>query len=183
VFPPKTELEHAHGILDDIRALDHIAQCTPTSWSFRPISCDCTSTCRIGQAGVLGRTHSRGSVHVILHPISSEITKHLRCLANRRRTSRQKAAQDSERWFHQEFVQDLRWIGESRGFIVTVSDASATRERRGVVVEVVHMLELEDKDLIVTVLPSSSGLYHHIQQGRPPRVGKIRSACFPRFTR
>lgn len=53
-------------------------------------------------------------------------------------------------------MQDLRRIGEFRVFIVTVSDALATRGRKGVVVEVVHTLELEDKDLIVTVLPSSS---------------------------
>jgi hypothetical protein len=156
VFPSKTELEHAHGKLDDIRALDQIAQCTPTNWSYRPITCDCTSTCRIGKAGVLKRTYSCGSEHVILHPTSSDITRHLRCLANQRRTSRRKAAQDTERWFHQEFVQDLRRIGEFRVFIVTVSDALATRGRKGVVVEVVHTLELEDKDLIVTVLPSSS---------------------------
>jgi hypothetical protein len=67
VFPSKTELEHAHGKLDDIRALDQIAQCAPTSWSFRPITCDCTSTCRIGKADVLKRTYSCGSEHVILH--------------------------------------------------------------------------------------------------------------------
>jgi hypothetical protein len=53
-------------------------------------------------------------------------------------------------------VQDLQRIGEFRVFIVTVSDASATRGRRGVVVEVVHTLELEDRELVVTVLLSSS---------------------------
>jgi hypothetical protein len=52
-------------------------------------------------------------------------------------------------------VQDLRRIGEFRVFIVTVSDTLATRGRRGVVVEVVHTLELEDRELVVTVLPSS----------------------------
>lgn len=155
VFPSKTELEHAHGKLDDIRALDQIAQRAPTSWSFRPITCDCTSACRIGKADVLKRTYSCGSEHVILHPTSSDITRHLRCLADQRRTSRRRAAQDTERWFHQEFVQDLRRIGEFRVFVVTVSDTSATRGRRGVVVEVVHTLELEDRELVVTVLPSS----------------------------
>jgi len=155
VFPSKTELEHAHRKPDDIRALDQIAQCALTSWSFRPITCDCTSTCRIGKADVLKRTYSCGSEHVILHPTSSDITRHLRCLTDQRRTSRRKAAQDTERWFHQEFVQDLRRIGEFRVFIVTVSDTLATRGRRGVVVEVVHTLELEDRELVVTVLPSS----------------------------
>ena len=90
-----------------------------------------------------------------MHPTSSDITKHLRCLTGQRRTSRRKAAQDTERWFHQEFVQDLRRIGEFRVFIVTVSDESATRGRKGVVVEVVHTLELEDRELVVNVLPSS----------------------------
>jgi hypothetical protein len=156
VFPSKTELEHAHGKLDDIWALDQIARCGPSSWSFRPLTCDCTGICRLGVAGVLKRTYSCGSEHVILHPTSSDITRHLRCLTDQRRTSRRKVARNTERWFHQEFVGDLRRTGEFRVFVVTVNDASAIRGRRGVVVELVHTIELEDGELVVTVLPSLS---------------------------
>jgi hypothetical protein len=103
---------------------------------------------------VLKRTYSCGSEHVILRPTSPDITRHLRCLTCQRRTSRRKAAQDTERWFYQEFVQDLQRIGEFRVFVVTMIDESATRGRKGVVVEVVHTLELEDRDLVVAILSS-----------------------------
>jgi hypothetical protein len=53
-------------------------------------------------------------------------------------------------------VADLRRSGEFRVFVVTASDASATRGRSGVVVEVVHTVELEERELVVTVLPSLS---------------------------
>lgn len=155
-FPRRSELQHANGKIGDIWALDLVAQHAPLDWSFRPITCDCTSECRLGKVGVLERTHSCGSEHVILRPTPSDLSKNLRCLAGQRRTSKRKAAQSPERWFHQEFIEGLRQIGEFRVLIVTVSDARSTRGRRGEVIEVVHTLELKDRELVVTVLNSSS---------------------------
>lgn len=156
VFPSKGELDHAHGKIGDIWAVDQVAQRAQSGWSFRPITCDCTSTCRLGKVGVLKRTHSCGGEHVIVRPTASEVSRHLRCIADQRRTSKRKAAQSTERWFHQDFVEGLRRIGEFRVFIVIVSDATAPRGRRGRVVEVLHTLELEDRELLVTVLISRS---------------------------
>jgi len=154
VFPSEEELEHANGKIGDIWALDEIAQGAPSGWSYRPITCDCTSACRLRNAGVLKRTHSCGSEHVIVHPTAREVSRLLRCTADSRRMSKRKTAQHRERWFHQEFVEGLRRIGEFRVFIVTVGDVAATRGRRGEVVEMVHTLELEDRELVVTVLTS-----------------------------
>jgi hypothetical protein len=92
VFPSKGEFEHAHGKIGDIVALDEVAQRAPPDWSFRPITCDCTSTCRLGKVGVLKRTHSCGSEHVIVNPTASEVSRYLRCTADQRRTSKRKAA-------------------------------------------------------------------------------------------
>lgn len=156
VFPAVEELEHAHGKIDDIRALDQVAWCAPSGWSFRPITCDCTSACRLGEAGVLKRTHSCGSEHVIVHPTASDVSRHLQCLSGQRRTSKRKVAQITGRWFHQEFIEGLRTTGEFRVFIVTARDTTATRGRRGVVIELVHTLELADRELVVTVLTSRS---------------------------
>lgn len=168
VFPSASEYEHAHGKTGDIWALDLIAQSAPSDWSFRPTTCDCTSACRLGKAGVLKRTHSCGSEHVIVRPTSSDISRHLGCFVNQRRASKRRAAQSTGQWFHQEFVQGLQQIGEFRVFIVTVSDATVTRGRRGEVIEVVHTFELEDRELVVTVLTSSS-----IWSGRPDTYGKV----------
>ena len=176
VFPGASEYEHAHGKTGDIWALDLIAQGAPSDWSFRPTTCDCTSTCRLGKAGVLKRTHSCGSEHVIVRPTSSDISRHLGCLVNQRRASKRRAAQTTGQWFHQESVGGLQQLGEFRVFIVTVSDATVTRGRRGEVIEVVHTLELEDRELVVTVLTSSS-----IWSGRPDTYGKVDLEELKRF--
>ena len=168
VFPCRSEYQHAHGKIGDIWALHLVAQHAPLDWLFRPITCDCTSTCRLGKAGVLKRTHSCGSEHVILHPTPSDYSRNLRCLADQRRTSKRKAAQTTQRWFHQEFIEGLRQIGEFRVFIVTVSDARSTRRRKGEVIEMVHTLELKDRELVVTVLNPSS-----IWLGKPGACSKI----------
>lgn len=156
VFPSAEELEHVHGKIDDIRALDQIARNSPPKWAFRPTTCDCTSVCHLSQAGVLKRTHSCGSEHVIVHPTASDLERRLKCQSDRRRTSKRQAAQTTERWFHQEYVEGLRNIGEFRVFIVTMKDATGTRGRRGRVIELVHTLELADRELVVTVLGSGS---------------------------
>lgn len=156
IFPSKEELEHAHGKIGDIWVLDKVAQRAPSAWSFRPTTCDCTSECRLEKVGVLKRTHSCGSEHVIVHPTASDVSRLLRCTAGQRRTSKRKVAQITEQWFHQEFVEGLQRTGEFRVFIVTVSDVAATRGRRGEVVEVVHTIELEDRELVVTVLTPDS---------------------------
>lgn len=162
VFPSEEELEHAHGKIGDILALDEVAQRAPVGWSFRPVTCDCTSACRLREAGVLKRTHSCGSEHVIVRPTASDVSRHLKCTAHQRRRSERKAAQSRERWFHQEFVEGLRSIGEFRIFIVTVADAAAMRGRRAEVMEVVHTIELKDRELVVTVLTSDP-----VWSGRP----------------
>jgi hypothetical protein len=53
---------------------------------------------------------------------------------------------------HQEFVEDLISGGEFRVFVITREDLSVLRKRRGVVMEMIHTLELPDKELVVTVL-------------------------------
>lgn len=68
------------------------------------------------------------------------------------------AYQSAGRWFHQEFVPVSRSEGEYRVFIITRSDVSVLRQRRGVVMEMEHMLELPDKELVVTVLRLDSML-------------------------
>lgn len=175
-FPTKSEFEHAHEKLGDIRALDQIAQHAPAGWSFRPTTCECTSKCRLGKAGVLKRTYSCGSEHVIVHPTTSDASRHLRCLVDQRRTSQRRFTQSTWRWFHQEFVEGLQQIGEFRVFIVTVKDATATRGRSGEVIEVVHTLELKDRELVVTVL--TSGL---MKRGTCDTWGKVDLQELKRF--
>jgi hypothetical protein len=152
IFPSTHELDHAQEKLGDIRALDQIADCAPDGWSFRPVTCDNTSECLLGVSGVLKRTHSCGSDHVILHPTASDVSKHLQCLSRRRRMSERRTCQSIGLWFHQEFVEDLLSQGEFRVFVITRGDISALRKRRGVVMEIIHTLELPDKELVVIVL-------------------------------
>lgn len=158
MFPSAVELEYAQQKIGDIRALDEIAKCAPGRWSFRPVTCDSTSDCRLHVKSVLKRTHSCGSEHVILHPTAADLSKCLRCLSRQRRVSKRQACQSVGQWFHQEFVAGLRSEGEYRVFIVTRSDISALRQRRGVVEETVHTLELPNKELVVTVLRLDSML-------------------------
>lgn len=67
-------------------------------------------------------------------------------------------------------------MGEFRVFIVTVTDVAATRRRRGEVVEVVHTIELEDRELVVTVLTSNS-----IRTGKPNGHSEIDFQELKRF--
>lgn len=152
MFPSANELEHAQGKLGDIRALDQIADYALGGWSFRPATCDNMSECILGVGGVLKRTHSCGSDHVIIHPTASDLAKHLQCFSTQRRMSKRRACQSIGRWFHQDFVEGLRSGGEFRVIVVTRVDSSALRNRRGVVMEMIHTLELPDKGLVVTVL-------------------------------
>jgi len=50
----------------------------------------------------------------------------------------------------------LRSEGEFRVFITTREDTSGLRRRKGMVAEMVHTLELPDKELVVTVLRPDS---------------------------
>jgi hypothetical protein len=163
IFPSTHELDHAQEKLGDIRALDQIADCAPDGWSFRPVTCDNTSECLLGVSGVLKRTHSCGSDHVILHPTASDVSKHLQCLSRRRRMSERRTCQSIGRWFHQEFVEDLVSLGEFRVFVITREDVSALRKRRGVVMDIIHTLELPDKELVVTVLHPNSAWWRKPQ--------------------
>lgn len=175
-FPTRIEFEHAHGKIGDIQALDQIAQRAPSDWSFRPTTCDCTSRCRLSKVGVLKRTHSCGSEHVIVRPTASDVSRHLGCLVDQRRMSKRKLAHSAYRWFHQEFVEGLQQVGEFRVFVVTMRDAMATRGRRGEVIEVVHTLELKDRELVVTVLTSSS-----MRLGTSDTYGKVNIQELKRF--
>jgi hypothetical protein len=152
IFPSIHELDHAQEKLGDIRALDQIADYAPDVWSFRPVTCDNVSECRLGVSGVLKRTHSCGSDHVIVYPTASDVSKHLQCLSGQRRMSKRRACQSIGRWFHQEFVEDLISGGEFRVFVITKTDLSALRNRKGVVIDMIHTLELPSKELVVTVL-------------------------------
>jgi hypothetical protein len=49
-------------------------------------------------------------------------------------------------------VEDLISGGEFRVFVITKEDPSALRKQRGVVMDIIHTLELPDKELVVTVL-------------------------------
>jgi hypothetical protein len=158
MFPCPEELEYAQQKVGDIRALDQIAKCGPGRWSFRPVTCDSMSDCQLGGDSVLKRTHSCGSEHVIVHPTAADLSIHLQCLSRKRRASKRQACQNVGRWFHQEFVSGLRSEGEYRVFIITRSDVSALRQRRGIVMEMVHTLELPNKELVVTVLRLDSML-------------------------
>jgi hypothetical protein len=158
MFPSAEELEYAQQKVGDIQALDQIAKCGPGRWSFRPLTCDSTSGCQLTVNSVLKRTHSCGSEHVIVHPTAADLSKHLQCLSRQRRVSRRQACQSVGRWFHQEFVAGLRSEGEYRVFIITRNDTLAPRQRKGVVMEMVHTLELPDKELVVTVLRPNSML-------------------------
>jgi hypothetical protein len=75
IFPSTHVLDHAQEKIGDIRALDQIVDCAPNGWSSRPVTCDNMSECRLGVSGVLKRTHSCGSDHVILHPTASNVSK------------------------------------------------------------------------------------------------------------
>jgi len=152
IFLSTYELDHAQEKLGDIRALDQIADYAPDGWSFRPVTCDNMSECLLGVNGVLKRTHSCGSDHVILRPTASDVSRHLQCLSRRRRMSNRRTCQSIGRWFHQEFVEDLVSRGEFRVFVITREDISALRKRRGIIMEIIHTLELLDKELAVTVL-------------------------------
>jgi hypothetical protein len=152
IFPSTHELDHAQEKLGDIRALDQIANCAPNRWSFRPVTCDNMSECLLGVSGVLKRTHSCGSDHVILCPTAYDVSKHLQCLSRRRMMSERRTCQSIGRWFHQELVEDLVSLGEFRVFVITREDISALRKRRGAVMEIIHTLELPDKELVVTVI-------------------------------
>lgn len=158
MFPSAEELEHAQQKVGDIRALDQIAKRAPCRWSFRPITCDSMSECQLNFNSVLKRTHSCGSEHVIVHPTAADLSRHLQCLSRQRRMSRRQACQGVGRWFHQEFVAGLRSEGEYRVFIITTGDTLALRQRRGVVMEMIHTLELPNKELVVTVLRLDSML-------------------------
>jgi len=155
-FPSANELDHAHGKVGDIRALDEIARDAPLGWRFRPVTCDSDSDCRLDVGGVLKRTYSCGSEHVILHPTAPELARYLRCRHNQRRLSKRQVDGKIGRWFHQEFVEGLRTKGEFRVFIITREDDTALRRRKGVIVEMIHTLELPDGELVVTVLHSNS---------------------------
>jgi hypothetical protein len=87
IFPSTQERDYAQEKLGDIRALDQIADCAPNGWSFRPVTCDNTSECRLVVSGVFKRTHSCGSDHVIPHLTASDVSKHLQCLSRQRRMS------------------------------------------------------------------------------------------------
>jgi hypothetical protein len=52
-------------------------------------------------------------------------------------------------------VEDLVSQGEFRVFVRIREDISALHKRREVVIEIVHMLELPDKELVVAVLHSN----------------------------
>jgi len=140
VFTSAHELDHAQEKLGDIRAMDQITDCAPKEWSFRPVTCDNTSECRLGVSGVLQRTHSCGSDHVILHPTASDVSKCLQYLSRRRRMSERRTRQSIGRWFHQELVEDLISRGELRVFVITREDISALRKRTGIVMEILHTL-------------------------------------------
>lgn len=90
-----------------------------------------------------------------MYPTASDLVRRLRCGSGQRRLSKRQACSSLGRWFHQEFVSGLRSGGEFRVFIVTTEDTAALRKRKGVVMEVVHTLELPDKELVVTVLHPS----------------------------
>jgi hypothetical protein len=66
--------------------------------------------------------------------------------------SNRRTCQSIGRWFHQEFVEDLMSGGEFRVFVITKDDVSALRKWKGKVIDIVHMLELPNKELVVTVL-------------------------------
>lgn len=154
-FPSWDELTHALEKIGDIRALDDVADCAPKGWRFRPITCDSNSGCSIRANSVLKRTYSCGGEHVIVHPTPSELENHLRCQSDPRRSSKRQAVLKIGRWFHQEFVAALRSKGEFRVFIITREDANALRRRKGAIVEMVHTLELPDRELVVSVLHPS----------------------------
>jgi hypothetical protein len=42
--------------------------------------------------------------------------------------------------------------GEFRVFVITKEDVSALRKRKGIVMDIIHTLELPNKELVVTVL-------------------------------
>lgn len=158
MFSSAEELEYLQQKNGDIRVLDQIAKCAPGRWSFRPVTCDSTSGCHLYANSVLKRTHSCGSEHVIVHPTATDFCKHPPCQSRKGRMNTRQAYQSAGRWFHQEFVPVSRSEGEYRVFIITRSDVSVLRQRRGVVMEMEHMLELPDKELVVTVLRLDSML-------------------------
>ncbi|KAL1582198.1 hypothetical protein WHR41_09193 [Cladosporium halotolerans] len=180
-FLHQKELEHVLTKIDDIRALDEIARFAPPGWSFRPVTCNGTSVCLLKEAGVLKRTHSCGSEHIIMRPTVVDVAKHLKCEANQRRTSKRRVAQTMERWFHQEFVKGLRQFGEFRVFIVTAKDITATRGRKGKVIEVVHTLELADRELVVTVLSSCASFPGPTETHQGIHIQQVKHFAFYAF--
>jgi hypothetical protein len=127
MFPSTEELEYAQEKVGDIRVLDEIAECAPSRWSFRPITCDNTIDCRPDVNSVLERTHSCGSKHVIVHSTAADLSQHLQCLSSQRKVGKLQACQSVGRWLHQEFVPGLRPEGEYGVFVITKNDISALR--------------------------------------------------------
>lgn len=151
-FPTVGEMEFVAHKLGDIQALDQIARSAQFSWSFRPRTCAQSLGCSIAMPSVLKRAYSCGSKHVILRPTDWDVSRLLPCRKGARRSTRGSTASQSSQWFHQEYIEELRTIGEFRVFVVTTVDGNALRGRRGMVVETIHTLELPDKELVVTVI-------------------------------
>lgn len=162
MFPSLSEMEFVARKIGDIRALDQIAGRSRPRWSFRPKTCAETSDCTISTDSVLKRTYSCGSKHVFIRPTAQQESRLLPCKRKSKSATLRDGGQAPVHWFHQEYIEDLRIIGEFRVFVVTVKDNDALRGRKGIVVQTIHTIELPDKELAVTVIPPHRRLYKDV---------------------
>lgn len=92
-FPSVAEMEYASRKTGDIKALDSIAEGAPHCWAFRPKTCYSNAECSITTKGVLKRSNSHGSNHVMLNPTATDLARLSPC----KRSGRTSARRDSAR--------------------------------------------------------------------------------------
>ncbi|EQB49268.1 hypothetical protein CGLO_11419 [Colletotrichum gloeosporioides Cg-14] len=134
-FPVKEERNAAEYKLQDIRALDEIAE---ARGMWRPTTCYGFGDCAMAnKKDILKRSWSSSSLHATTD--GGHASK-LTCARSKRRKVAKKDAINAEEdgegvWFHQEYVEMLA-ERELRMFIATRPDPNGTRGLRGEVVRV-----------------------------------------------
>jgi hypothetical protein len=141
IFPSEEEHRWEDQKIGDIIALDEIARSQAAlgndKFAYRPRTCFGARPCRLADMNdnvsvVLKRSHSAASEHVKVTRASDR--KQLGCYKKDVSELRERSLPDTEHiWFHQEYVEPLRSLGEFRVFIAC--DAASGKPR---VVSVAH---------------------------------------------
>ncbi|CZS92459.1 uncharacterized protein RAG0_03014 [Rhynchosporium agropyri] len=154
-IPNRTEAFQTLFKLRDIIALDEIAHLNN---EYRPVTCYPNGRCRlIEQLTVHKRSQSCGGHHVLRTP--KEDRKDLSCYLD---TPEKLILSDTEEgiWFHQEFVDTYKSIGEFRVFITTFEDVDGLRGRKGKVEWIGHTrASAVDPENIISIAAELSDIF------------------------